>query len=462
MSSEINEGLEGSLNALREMQLRNMFPDGVSTHHNISVTPENYILEPFQRGDLENITSLLPRYVAGLARITGLSLINDTERRSNWHWKQVRKALDLESRFQAIIRDSRKYEGCNYEEEEAILSRDESKNNPLARVDIIEEVNTGRLMITGIEVGKPPSLGYGVLGSSMSEAPIGINMAYVLAEVSKEATLGIVVSELEKFYEVELCYLASVVASQGGKLVIIPERDLVVTRDGVTTARSKIEPITKLLSRPLLTGVNRTAQYTKDMGIINDLIARGVIDILSDRRPELSNKASMAILSNPNGDEWLESQLLRCIDSDDLMALRKYLTKTTYLPLIETQGKSDLIEQIRQGYKVFIKNRNMSGGHGIIPPDKYEDQISYLLKNNVGDVIIQEAVNPKWKSITAIDLRDGFIDTKDCTCRTSVFSWGGSITDICVTATAGDIAHGGEGSILMGVKIMRSTLNIKL
>jgi len=452
MSSEINEGIGGSLNALREMQLRNIFPDGVSTHHNISVTPENYILEPFQRGDLENIASLLPRYVAGLARITGLSLINDTERRSNWYWKQVRKALDLEPRFQAIVRDSRKYEGCNYEEEEVILARDESRNNPLARVDIIEENNTGRLMITGIEIGKPPSLGYGVMGSSMSEAPVGINMAYVLAEASRAAPLGIVVSELEKFYEVELCYLARVVASQGGKLVIIPERDLVVTREGVTTARSKIEPITKLLSRPLLTGINRTDQYTKDMGIINDLIASSVIEILSDRRPELSNKASMSIISNPKGDEWLESQLLRCIDPDDLVALRKYLTKTIYLPLMENQGKLDLIEQIRQGYKVFIKNRNMSGGHGIIPPDKYEDQISYLLKNNVGDVIIQKAVDPKWKSITAIDLRDGIIDTKVCTCRISLFPWKDKIANICVTATSGGIAHGGEGSILMGVK----------
>lgn len=282
----------------------------------------------------------------------------------------------------------------------------------------------------------------------LSEQQPGIGLANILAEISTGVPTALILSDDERFYEVEACFLARTVNNLGGCLVVIPQRDLVLKEDGIVdSANLSLGTIRHIIAPPVFSGSKVQRKELQER--LETLIQGGTVTSFSDRSPVLSNKVLMALISNSLHDEDLERLLQSCFEPSILERLRRFLPATA-VPL----NKADTVrieESIKGGKSLFVKALTASGARGVAGPGELAKQLE-LLKPTKS--IAQEAIPALLTRFDFCDLQTAEVGSNDFAIRLGLFVVTSKIADISITASPRIVAHGSRDSIQTGIKII--------
>lgn len=418
--------------------------------HHFRISPDAITLNEEEVATIVEIAALLPGFVDGMHRLKRLALVDDKLRRNTRVYKLIRKTLGLDAEYTEILSrpERNKEERKNIEVDvlaaTAALDSKYESDFLFGRFDLVIS-ESGELLIVEIEEGKNHGFGYATLVRSFSENPLGNGIAQSITELSLGEPIGIVLSDFERFYELEMEYLSRKIAELGGNLVVIPQRELEISDNGEILHNGMVIP--RILKIPSFGGNKKRAEE------ISNLLRRSPkVTVLSPTQEYLSNKGAMALIRNEFQDEDLENILIRCFGYDNLAKLR-LLIPPTFFPF-DNNEIEQIVDMILGGEKFFIKIVNSSGARGVFPPGDNELQIK-ALGSNKGRVIVQKAIDTRQYDIKYLDLLTAEVGEAMHSIRIGVFSINGKLSDVAVTASQGHIAHGGRESVQMGAKLLK-------
>lgn len=423
---------------------------GTDARHNFRITSE--VLEIGVEGEvlLETIATILPDYTQGLERLAALSMVNDKLRRTSPNFKLIRSIFGLNSTFNSLMETDRSRVLEVDDLQEARLMNSTKAPHPFVRLDLVIDSATNAFKCVEVEVDKLHGFGYATLCRVISPEPIGAGLANVMSQITADNAALFLSSSLDRFYFPEAKFFVNQVNVNGGNMHFQTQDEVLPGLEYGNLQGLRLNGnFGQLIQIPSFKGPSRLVRDTTSM--LENILRENGVNLISSNRAGVADKSIMALLINTFGDEELESILHKCFESATLNTMRAILP-VTILPMNKSQ-KTSAIDMLNNG-EFFVKATNESGARGVIPPQRKGEQIKAIQNGN--KVIIQEAVEPKFFELPFHQLGTGECGSDVFSMRVGVFYFDGNLTDVAVTASPGNVAHGGTSSIQMAAKRRRT------
>lgn len=208
---------------------------------------------------------------------------------------------------------------------------------------------------------------------------------------STKKPLALIVGRLESFYEQELEVFSGIANKEGLNIMFIPERELVVSADGVASHNNRNSVTDLLVDLPILTSAGRIGTGVDSVNLL-DLYAQAKIECLIPPKRFLSNKNLLGLISNGSDDQDLEKVLLDVFNESKLSRLRRFIPVSAVINR-KTEDYAAL-RVINNPDNWVIKKAVASGSKGVALPSSPDRQRAFLQEAlvNPHSYIIQEKV----------------------------------------------------------------------
>jgi hypothetical protein len=446
MNTELGFTQDGiALGEFRDFILSTMFENGLDRRHDFRLTPLSLELPGSCIETLNEIASVLPDYTDGLQRLVNISLINDKHRRTSRNFRQIRSIFGVNSLFNNILsNDFRREVEFDFEAEQVALSNTQRGIHPFVRMDLVIDPIEGGMKCVEIEVDKLHGLGYAALCRLMSSDPIGLGVVGSFAHMTTDERTLFLTSAFDKFYIPEARFFTQEVNRLGGNMIFMTQDDFCPGVEFGMMNHGIFDPgFGQLVQVPNLKGQSQAVNHT--ISELMRIIEGRNASILSDNNPALADKSLMAMITNPFCDEELEDILHRCFDPKTLCILRSVLPETM-IPSSRNE-KTIINSRINSGEDFFVKTTTGSGARGVFPPSDTDMQRRALKEGK--NVIVQKAIPPFIANLPFVELQSGAEGFDEFSFRIGAFFVNGELSDVAVTASPGNVAHGGTTSIQM-------------
>jgi len=439
---------EVDLDQFRDFILSNMFENSLDDRHDFRLTPFSLELPGSCVETLNEIASVLPDYTDGLESLLSLSLINDKHRRTSRNFRQIRSIFGVNSLFNNILtNDCRREVDFDFDAEQNAVANTQRGIHPFVRMDLVVDPIEGGMKCVEIEVDKLHGLGYAALCRQLSADPIGTGIVDRFAGMTNRDLTLFLNSSFDRFYIPEAHFFTQEVNRAGGNMIFMTQDDFCPGVEFGMMNHGIFDPgFGQLVQVPNLKGQSQAVNHT--ISELMRIIERRNASILSDNNPALADKSLMAMITNPFFDEELEDILLRCFDSRTLCILRSVLPETM-IPSSRNE-KAIINSRINSGEEFFVKTTTGSGARGVFSPKDRDLQIKALKEGK--NVIVQKAISPFLADLPFVELQSGAVGIDEFSFRIGAFFINDELSDLAVTASPGNVAHGGTTSIQMPAK----------
>ena len=439
---------EIELNQFREFILSTMFGNGLDDRHDFRLTTFSLELPGSCVETLNEIASVLPDYTDGLERLVNISLINDKHRRTSRNFRQIRTIFGVNSLFNNILsNDFRREVEFDFEAEQVALSNTQRGIHPFVRMDLVIDPIEGRMKCVEIEVDKLHGLGYAALCRLMSSDPIGRGVVDSFADMTANDLTLFLTSSFDRFYIPEASFFTQEVNRVGGNIIFMTQEEFCPGVEFGMMNHGIFDPgFGQLVQVPNLKGQSQAVNHA--ISELMRIIEGRNATILSDNNPALSDKSLMALITNTFFDEELEMILHKCFQPETLSILRSVLPETM-IPS-SREHRAIITSRIENGEEFFVKTTTGSGARGVFSPTDRDLQTKALKEGK--NVIVQKAIPPFFATLPFMELQSGIEGCDEFSFRVGAFFINGELSDVAVTASPGNVAHGGTKSIQMPAK----------
>lgn len=407
------------------------------------LSPDALCLSASQRREMENICGFLYQkdgFFEGSMKLYRLSL--DQRFASTHVGGTIKRALTAgipkrEIPFQGIVPDA-----------------------PLfSRVDLME-TNDGKpaFMSAEIEGDKAHGFGYLTLVDSFKEMFFGVRDTEGIIEIinKRMSEKGIdpedpviaIVGKAERFYLGEMNMFSGFCRRKNVNLYVVPEDEVQINQNGIFA--SGVPESRILLNMPSLTPAGFGGTQIDEARIYNSIASRQIECLIPPNR-FLGSKSLLALVSNGDDNQDLESVLRECFNADALEGLRTMIPQT----ILITKKNRKLISTILADDpgEWVIKKVISSGMKGVALPSDKEKLADFVDEATASpfNYVVQRKVSQRTERFRFSEPGSLSMNSAQMYMRIELLASPSGLASVGVTAREEPSVHGARDAIQIPV-----------
>lgn len=350
-----------------------LWDDGRRTGpHRFRLSPQNYLITPAQRVDLDAIAQALYRVLAGMNRLMAISG-DSTLHRSGDAYSQLGRVLGHGSPYHS-------------------LSGLRAKSMPvLCKTDFVVGED-GKPWIAEADATNPRSWGNSTVRRLLAEV-IQPNanrlqgvIPYLAQQLARRKISDIVFlyGDAQRFYAPEFGVVKKYLAEYGVGVTVINETEVDVTANCLNDARTGMALPQAFVDLPVMSRNGKLVKW------LTTAARERRVDFLIPPKHFLSSKAMLAVIGNVDADASIEGLLCTQIEPRDLQLVRKHLPPTHII----RADQPDTVARLLKGGRYILKKSFASGTKGVWFQDdpRFERALSSALQNQDGYYVLQREI----------------------------------------------------------------------
>lgn len=309
-----------------------------------------------------------------------------------------------------------------------------------------------KIWIAEIDATNPRSWGYSVLGRGISrciapDSPMLPGVApYIARELKQRKTVEVtfLYGDTQRFYRPEFDIIAHELKEYGITMTPVNETEVRVKDGQLTHFRSG-----ELLSHTLvdLPPMNQNGEL---ISWLKQATITGEVQYLVAPKYFLAAKTMLGLLSNPEGDEDIESLLRSQISAGSLSTLRTHLPRTWIIgqtwtaPVLSPDTEYVLKRSVSSGMKnIFFSSEG-----------SFEAAMTAASLEKNGANVLQEEI-PNQPFVWETFDRNGRLgEAQTHFLRLTAYMSRQAVEDIAITACTSKRVHGGKSAIITGTVLV--------